>query len=785
MPAMSSRPYISPLSMGARSRPRVSQGAITKTSTGLSSVLPSRLNQIDNASSLYKRNVDSTQNYLGDHYTNTNQRRSSSFFPNKINPGLTLPKTPNESPCGRTESFDSVATSLVWNSHKPNYKGVVVTNNHKKPSQSDAYKTPHPVSPQSVTPSDRRSTPRQIRRNSSPNLYNSKLSTKSSLHDDTTTYGIESGNNALKMNRKVLQSNSHSTTQILGNVRKGSDTFQRSKSTPENSRQVISVLHQSNTEKNTETFLTSSTTTNKQSNTEIHPTYIYHPQRRYSSPELVSKSSHSVVTQESITVKDSRNQLSDSSKHYMTSPKTLPKFDSPSPPLVSSLHDKSSPPPYSSLPTVTSLQQNGMQSSFCNNSLSSSSSSSPVNSPRHKGSHHYPGNSVQTMLSTDSNMNKPKEPFSTWQNKPSVQQPLVKTQNSRNGVVGLRNLGNTCFMNSILQCLSSTFILTECLLSGDAQKTKKARNNGIVEAYTDLLRQMWSDNNSSGSVAPVQFKSRIQRIAPQFQGYDQHDSQEFLRFLLSGLHDELNAASPSKDKPMSPSLRNASENEQAQRSWRKTLAYDNSKISDIFMGQLKSTLRCIKCQHTSMTFDPFWDLSLPIPKSSLLWQSNSANRRRYTVDTKNITLDDCFKLFTAEERLDGDNKPICANCKSLQLCTKQLSIERYPEILVLHLKRFSGVRYRTKLNTNVDFTETMCLTGSETNDTINKVVQYDLYAVSNHIGSCYGGHYTAFCKHHIQGKWYQFNDTCVTPVSNSAIHTSQAYVLFYKKVITT
>ena len=459
MPAMSSRPYISTLPMGARpnSRPRVSQGAITKTSTGLPSVLPSRLNQFDNASSLHKRKVDSTQNYSGDHYTNTNQRTSPSFLSNKFNPGLTLPKTPNESPCGRTESFDSAAASLVRNSHKPNYNGVVATNNHKKPSQLDAYKTPHPVSPQSVTPSDRRSTPRQMRRNSSPNLYNSKLSTQSSLHDDTTignTYGIESGNNAPKMKRRVLQSNSHSPTQVLGNVRKGSGTFQRSKSTPENSRKVISVL-QPNTEKNTETFPTSSTTTNRQSNTEMHPTYIYHSQRRYSSPELVSKSSHSVVTQESTTVKDSRNQLSDSSKHYMTSPKTLPKFDlikTPSPPLVSSFHDKSSPPPYSSLPTVTSLQQNGMQSSFCNNSLSSSSSSSPVNSPQHKGSHHYPGNSVQTMLSTDSNINKPKEPFSTWQTKPSVQQPLVKTQNSRNGVVGLRNLGNTvcCFFACFL-----------------------------------------------------------------------------------------------------------------------------------------------------------------------------------------------------------------------------------------------------------------------------------------------------------------------------------------------
>jgi ubiquitin carboxyl-terminal hydrolase 2/21 len=84
-----------------------------------------------------------------------------------------------------------------------------------------------------------------------------------------------------------------------------------------------------------------------------------------------------------------------------------------------------------------------------------------------------------------------------------------------------------------------------------------------------------------------------------------------------------------------------SDQQKAVESWKRYLRMDNSKVVDIFVGQLKSTLRCTSCGHCSVTFDPFWDLSLPIPAR-----------------TGQVRLQQCFDHFTREEVLDGDEKPV-------------------------------------------------------------------------------------------------------------------------------
>ncbi|CAF5194804.1 unnamed protein product, partial [Rotaria magnacalcarata] len=128
------------------------------------------------------------------------------------------------------------------------------------------------------------------------------------------------------------------------------------------------------------------------------------------------------------------------------------------------------------------------------------------------------------------------------------------------------------------------------------------------------------------------------------------------------------------------------ETERARTSWERCLLYDNSAIADIFAGQLKSTLECTHCQYQSTTFDMFWDLSIPLPRN----KSSSS-------------VQECIQLFMSKEELDGNEKPMCAKCKQKRRCTKKFSIQKCPDILVLHLKRFSQARGRTKLNTHVDF----------------------------------------------------------------------------------
>ncbi|XP_045712760.1 ubiquitin carboxyl-terminal hydrolase 4 isoform X2 [Phyllostomus hastatus] len=183
------------------------------------------------------------------------------------------------------------------------------------------------------------------------------------------------------------------------------------------------------------------------------------------------------------------------------------------------------------------------------------------------------------------------------------------------GVCGLGNLGNTCFMNSALQCLSNTAPLTDYFLR-DEYEAEINRDNPlgmkgeIAEAYAELIKQMWSGRDAY--VAPRMFKTQVGRFAPQFSGYQQQDSQELLAFLLDGLHEDLNRV---KKKPYLE-LKDANGRPDAvvaKEAWENHRLRNDSVIVDTFHGLFKSTLVCPECAKVSVTFDPFCYLTLPLP----------------------------------------------------------------------------------------------------------------------------------------------------------------------------
>jgi len=332
--------------------------------------------------------------------------------------------------------------------------------------------------------------------------------------------------------------------------------------------------------------------------------------------------------------------------------------------------------------------------------------------------------------------------------------------NLKSGLVGLRNLGNTCFMNCILQCLCRTKSLRELICSRNADAAIKGK---LARAFGSVMRDIWTKDNHE-IVSPVSLKLQVQRYASRFSGTNQQDSQEFLRFFLEGIHDDLNRV---KKKPTYTEIDDTdmSDRQKSDIYWKRYLSRESSPIQDIFVGQLKSVLTCTFCEHRSVTYDPFWDLSLPIPTKN---------------ETGEMMISKCFRMFTREETLDGDEKPSCEKCKKRRKCTKRFLIDRFPQVLVLHLKRFSGVRYRTKLETKVVFPYELNLEDyaafkGQTNNT-----SYTLYGVSNHMGGTHGGHYTAYCKHPDTNKWYSFNDARVNEVSSSRVVSPSAYVLFYE-----
>lgn len=192
------------------------------------------------------------------------------------------------------------------------------------------------------------------------------------------------------------------------------------------------------------------------------------------------------------------------------------------------------------------------------------------------------------------------------------------------GNLGLANLGNTCYMNSALQCLvhlpEINYYFFFDLYERELNRTNPLGNRGeVAVAFSNLLHRLFDVSNSSQSyVTPREFKYTVGRFSSMFHGYQQQDSQEFLSWLLDALHEDLNRI---HDKPYleKPELKDEDVDNPdaivslAEQCWSQHKQRNDSIIVDLFTGMYQSTLVCPTCSKMSVTFDPFSDLTLPLP----------------------------------------------------------------------------------------------------------------------------------------------------------------------------
>nr|XP_026689822.1 ubiquitin carboxyl-terminal hydrolase 8-like [Ciona intestinalis]XP_026689823.1 ubiquitin carboxyl-terminal hydrolase 8-like [Ciona intestinalis] len=329
------------------------------------------------------------------------------------------------------------------------------------------------------------------------------------------------------------------------------------------------------------------------------------------------------------------------------------------------------------------------------------------------------------------------------------------------GLCGLRNLGNSCYMNSVLQCMFNMTQLAEYILTDsytkDLNRANKIGHGGrVAESFSVLLRAVWSSKYEY--IVPSDFKSIIGTINSSFAGYTQEDSQEFLMLLLDGLHEDLNKAPQSeyKEEPDNDAL---DDEEAAQMAWKYHKKRNESIIVELLKGQFKATVKCLHCGKASRKFDPFMYLSLPLPN-------------------KSASIYDILKSFQRVEQMTGSDRWHCPNCKTLRDAVRSIEIWKLPPVLIIHFKRFVHTgRWRDKIHTNISYPMTQLdltpfISGKQ------RRPKYNLFAVSHHQGAGLdSGHYTASCKSVLDNNWYKFDDTEV--MRTSAPQGPTASILFY------
>uniref|UniRef100_A0A8C4S237 Ubiquitin carboxyl-terminal hydrolase n=1 Tax=Erpetoichthys calabaricus TaxID=27687 RepID=A0A8C4S237_ERPCA len=376
--------------------------------------------------------------------------------------------------------------------------------------------------------------------------------------------------------------------------------------------------------------------------------------------------------------------------------------------------------------------------------------------------------------------------------------PIKRRPTVTPGVTGLRNLGNTCYMNSILQVLSHLHIFRKCFLqldlnqalehlsntaNGNAQalcsliqrhgkrglvssvnskKTSsvglsggalRSRNMELIqpkepsskhislchELHT-LFQVMWS--GKWALVSPFAMLHSVWKLIPAFRGYSQQDAQEFLCEFLDKVQQELETTGA-----LQPSSVPATQ--------RELIKQVLNVVNTIFHGQLLSQVTCLSCDNKSNTIEPFWDLSLEFPERYHFNGKETASQRP-------CLLTEMLAKFTETEALEGKIYA-CDQCNSkrrkfsskpviLTEAQKQLMVHRLPQVLRLHLKRFrwSGRNHREKIGVHVDFDQILNVEPYSCRDSSGTLRPdsfiYDLSAVVMHHGKGFGsGHYTSYC----------------------------------------
>ena len=317
-------------------------------------------------------------------------------------------------------------------------------------------------------------------------------------------------------------------------------------------------------------------------------------------------------------------------------------------------------------------------------------------------------------------------------------------------------------MNSILQSLVHNKLLKQYFIDCTGHEKQSCHvtraGNGICLACEtdDLFQEFFSGKKEP--IIPHKYMFAVWKFANYLAGYQQQDAHEFMICALNGLHQHLGGNASSEC---------------------------NCIIHKIFSGTLKSEVTCDNCHSSSISFDPFLDISLQIPEVEET--KKGAKKKRKVEETQKqessseeeYSLLSCLSNFTNKETLESF---YCSSCKKYHNASKQLTIEKLPSVICFHFKRFKqNIANSSKITTYISFPETLDVSPFLSPDTSypSKIKPYHLFAVVNHKGQIEKGHYTCFVRKETSSKWFKCDDSNILHATKDQVLQSEAYMLFY------
>lgn len=319
---------------------------------------------------------------------------------------------------------------------------------------------------------------------------------------------------------------------------------------------------------------------------------------------------------------------------------------------------------------------------------------------------------------------------------------------------GLQNIGNTCYINSVLQCLLYIYPLNQFF----ATITFNGLSHAIAsKAYKDLVRYMWFNNSQALSISTRTVKHAVSQKNNRFKNFDQEDAQEFLSCLLTQLNEELRA-----------------------------LDSNTTVISEIFHGQLDMVMKCCTCAHELRTPNPFNFIPVPIVSDETMLENDDEHKVLVQTNAAPLELIHCLRRFMFVKPIN--NNYFCNNhCQNDAKALRRLELVKLPPTMIIQLERFfdniNGIRLKrdTFVNFPIDGLDMSSFVSSNYPTNLSNI--YDLIGAIEHTGIHGFGHYTAVARQQDSAIWHRFDDSRVTAVERCDIVTKNAYVLFYMRRI--